>query len=106
MPGIVNERARAENAQCSIHARHAPLRARRLHGLGYWTIRSARARMDCGTVKPSALAVVELTISSIFVGCSTGRSAGLAPLRDRKSTRLNSSHLGISYAVFCLKKKK
>src|SRR5256885_6277690 len=29
-----------------------------------------------------------------------------APLRDRKSTRLNSSHLVISYAVFCLKKKK
>src|SRR5438045_9586860 len=30
----------------------------------------------------------------------------LADARDRKSTRLNSSHLGISYAVFCLKKKK
>src|SRR5882724_8160351 len=29
-----------------------------------------------------------------------------AARRDRKSTRLNSSHLGISYAVFCLKKKK
>src|SRR5688500_20003906 len=29
-----------------------------------------------------------------------------ALLRDRKSTRLNSSHLVISYAVFCLKKKK
>src|SRR5947199_3797510 len=28
------------------------------------------------------------------------------PHQDRKSTRLNSSHLGISYAVFCLKKKK
>src|SRR5437899_6386987 len=27
------------------------------------------------------------------------------PAGDRKSTRLNSSHLGISYAVFCLKKK-
>src|SRR6266702_8393733 len=27
-------------------------------------------------------------------------------LRDRKSTRLNSSHVAISYAVFCLKKKK
>src|SRR5437667_5482556 len=27
-------------------------------------------------------------------------------LRDRKSTRLNSSHITISYAVFCLKKKK
>src|SRR2546426_2647625 len=35
---------------------------------------------------------------------------GVSPLkagrRDRKSTRLNSSHLVISYAVFCLKKKK
>src|SRR5205814_8089619 len=30
----------------------------------------------------------------------------LAQKGDRKSTRLNSSHLGISYAVFCLKKKK
>src|SRR5256885_4578101 len=29
-----------------------------------------------------------------------------SPRRDRKSTRLNSSHLVISYAVFCLKKKK
>src|SRR5205814_10416116 len=28
------------------------------------------------------------------------------PIEDRKSTRLNSSHLGISYAVFCLKKKR
>src|SRR5437899_11268584 len=33
---------------------------------------------------------------------STG---ALLTLTDRKSTRLNSSHLGISYAVFCLKKK-
>src|SRR2546426_6581931 len=33
--------------------------------------------------------------------CSTRPAA-----RDRKSTRLNSSHLVISYAVFCLKKKK
>src|SRR5262245_64716370 len=32
--------------------------------------------------------------------------AHTAIARDRKSTRLNSSHLGISYAVFCLKKKK
>src|SRR5437899_4963114 len=36
------------------------------------------------------------------------RADGLKMLQgeDRKSTRLNSSHLGISYAVFCLKKKK
>src|SRR3712207_7122069 len=30
----------------------------------------------------------------------------LVPHRDRKSTRLNSSHANISYAVFCLKKKQ
>src|SRR5947209_15147090 len=35
------------------------------------------------------------------------REQGLCEvLRDRKSTRLNSSHANISYAVFCLKKKK
>src|SRR2546426_12230236 len=33
-------------------------------------------------------------------------SAHALPMTDRKSTRLNSSHLVISYAVFCLKKKK
>src|SRR3712207_8026403 len=35
-----------------------------------------------------------------------GTRLPLAGLRDRKSTRLNSSHANISYAVFCLKKKK
>src|SRR2546427_2252090 len=39
-----------------------------------------------------------------FVGEVT--SVNTEPLRDRKSTRLNSSHSQISYAVFCLKKKK
>src|SRR5258705_3136892 len=34
------------------------------------------------------------------------RQQQFRPMTDRKSTRLNSSHLGISYAVFCLKKKK
>src|SRR5258705_9727829 len=34
------------------------------------------------------------------------RCASRSSRPDRKSTRLNSSHLGISYAVFCLKKKK
>src|SRR5207253_6383558 len=43
---------------------------------------------------------------------ATGEVKPLIPLgtrgklRDRKSTRLNSSHVAISYAVFCLKKKK
>src|SRR5205814_9432218 len=48
------------------------------------------------------------------IGCGTHRrtreshrARNISPYAsDRKSTRLNSSHLGISYAVFCLKKKK
>src|ERR1035438_4393127 len=41
------------------------------------------------------------------VTSSSGQTAGhsIHVGLDRKSTRLNSSHLGISYAVFCLKKK-
>src|SRR5437899_9353863 len=39
-------------------------------------------------------------------GCSRPNSTARGKRTDRKSTRLNSSHLGISYAVFCLKKKK
>src|ERR1039458_10884 len=39
-------------------------------------------------------------------GFSSSETFSFSPAgRDRKSTRLNSSHLGISYAVFCLKKK-
>src|SRR5205814_9414197 len=53
--------------------------------------------------------------SIVTAGDSLGRQAAIAEAAarravpidlDRKSTRLNSSHLGISYAVFCLKKKK
>src|SRR5436305_4233733 len=39
-------------------------------------------------------------------GAAAGRAALAGPPGDRKSTRLNSSHVRISYAVFCLKKKK
>src|ERR1039457_7409902 len=42
---------------------------------------------------------------AVAVHCSVSRSHVLSPIRDRKSTRLNSSHLVISYAVCCLKKK-
>src|SRR2546422_4780011 len=38
--------------------------------------------------------------------CRTLPACEFFPVRDRKSTRLNSSHGYISYAVFCLKKKK
>src|SRR2546426_7418946 len=48
--------------------------------------------------------------SPTLIMCTTMGGKTVLPLsgsdRDRKSTRLNSSHLVISYAVFCLKKKK
>src|SRR2546426_4862500 len=53
------------------------------------------------------------TVAGVLAGCQAARGpdSGWAPraltrAQDRKSTRLNSSHLVISYAVFCLKKKK
>src|SRR5258705_12317089 len=42
---------------------------------------SARPRIDCGTLRPSAFAVFRLTSSSTLVDCCTGRSAGFFPLR-------------------------
>src|SRR6266496_4772291 len=44
------------------------------------------------------------TGQAISAACLARFTASVA--RDRKSTRLNSSHVAISYAVFCLKKKK
>src|SRR2546422_7234695 len=65
----------------------------------------------------TAIAAARLTCSTSNPGVSFARSHAqreprrsdhrrLPPPRDRKSTRLNSSHGYISYAVFCLKKKK
>ncbi len=47
----------------------------------HWITSSARSSNDGGMVRPSALAVLRLITSSTLVGCRTGRSAGLAPLR-------------------------
>src|SRR3989475_6300858 len=46
-----------------------------------------------------------LVVSSASSRLILGRMVGSRRARDRKSTRLNSSHSQISYAVFCLKKK-
>src|SRR5205814_8538840 len=59
--------------------------------------RRARRRADYG---PPFLSSVSTSFATAFSVSNTPKAV------DRKSTRLNSSHLGISYAVFCLKKKK
>src|SRR5258705_13112851 len=50
----------------------------------------------------------ELTRGAVVLAVARTPQVGVLhdEQEDRKSTRLNSSHLGISYAVFCLKKKK
>src|SRR5689334_24104270 len=52
-------------------------------------------------IRISLMVGVGVTAISVVIGGLAGAVAG-----DRKSTRLNSSHSSISYAVFCLKKKK
>src|SRR3712207_7910783 len=56
---------------------------------------------------PSAMASVRGSFREhpAYPATQSERESNLTPL-DRKSTRLNSSHANISYAVFCLKKKK
>src|SRR5438034_6690579 len=46
-----------------------------------------------------------VTVPASWMLASSERSQTSLPISDRKSTRLNSSHTVISYAVFCLKKK-
>src|SRR3712207_7034449 len=65
-------------------------RSTAVRDVGRWEVREASARCSTSTV-PSA-------VPSLF------HSPSLS-VPDRKSTRLNSSHANISYAVFCLKKK-
>src|SRR3712207_8982783 len=48
----------------------------------------------------------EFRPSAVLGAISRAKNEMLDPTLDRKSTRLNSSHANISYAVFCLKKKK
>src|SRR5437899_4080221 len=57
----------------------------------------------CGSRASAKSASIRSGRSSSPTTIFKGRPSSM---RDRKSTRLNSSHLGISYAVFCLKKKK
>src|SRR2546430_15540860 len=60
----------------------------------------SRARASCGTLGEGRVGAHRLARPPVRATPVRARA------RDRKSTRLNSSHSQISYAVFCLKKKK
>src|SRR2546430_6518127 len=66
--------------------------------------RSRRSPLPMGSVSQSVVRYFDPPSASSRLYCSA--DAGITDSRDRKSTRLNSSHSQISYAVFCLKKKK
>src|SRR5436309_7504827 len=76
---------------------------------------SAKAIADCYGIPLPLLAKILQKLTKIGLlqslpgtngGYKLARSANqITALEDRKSTRLNSSHVKISYAVFCLKKK-
>src|SRR3989442_11652714 len=59
-------------------------------------------QVQAGRARPAVLHLEPVEAG----GLPGGRGGGRQAPGDRKSTRLNSSHVRISYAVFCLKKKK
>src|SRR2546430_6317724 len=65
-------------------------------------LRTARERLGLGLAEVER----ETHIRGRYLAALEDERFELLPARDRKSTRLNSSHSQISYAVFCLKKKK
>src|SRR5262245_63032456 len=70
----------------------------------YWG--RARNGLSLKSVKPeSSISVPAADVPLRLDAAPADGSAQPGSSIDRKSTRLNSSHLGISYAVFCLKKK-
>src|SRR5438067_10613200 len=66
-------------------------------------VRAARDPRPPGGGESRALRPVDRSVAVRAVRRNRRRRTGR---RDRKSTRLNSSHVSISYSVFCLKKKK
>src|SRR2546426_1953964 len=87
-----------------------------LLGIGLWWARRSRASQN--RVEPRQLLREAVSLGCVlvllFFAISLTDDLHAVPAiaeesrssRDRKSTRLNSSHLVISYAVFCLKQKK
>src|SRR5438876_4395029 len=81
-----------------------------LHSFPYTTLFRSSSRGAIASVAGNSVAIASVVFNPFPVIETTVVSSGLmrfCPISflDRKSTRLNSSHPSISYAVFCLKKK-
>src|SRR2546430_8436303 len=92
-----------------------PLRIIPLGGLGeigmnlmVYEYEGAAIAVDCGMMFPDAATLgVDVIIPDMtYFFEQPAKLRAVILTQDRKSTRLNSSHSQISYAVFCLKKKK
>src|SRR2546421_8839504 len=70
------------------------------------TPKFALAEPPVGKIKPPPVRKVWESVHRAPTGPAAASTSATTPSPDRKSTRLNSSHDQISYAVFCLKKKK
>src|SRR5438034_3020721 len=91
---------RSRDAAANIRAAAALLRAYAAEAGGDWDAAAARFS---GIDLPAGRAAYTRAITR--AQGRAGPAAAAAGCPDRKSTRLNSSHTVISYAVFCLKKK-
>src|SRR5438034_1963633 len=74
--------------------------------IGYWTLVSSESTAGVEQKKKLALAYGAHAVDMESAAVARAAQCRGIPFLDRKSTRLNSSHTVISYAVFCLKKKK
>src|SRR5207249_8231962 len=83
----------------------------------YTTLFRSRGGLDVGSMRPSLTIVIphwplDEEVEEALRQCVASLPSDCEKIvvvhsgTDRKSTRLNSSHVSISYAVFCLKKKK
>src|SRR5215216_1859693 len=97
-PPSLGRRSRGRRVGCATDRRHGgpPPRSPTWPSPVLWWLCAERQCADCGSAGDPAL---------VSVLPSDGWLSPAACRRDRKSTRLNSSHQIISYAVFCLKKK-
>src|SRR2546427_6344982 len=100
----MGHRLKLEEVACEI----APARTRarvQLRNAGLEHVGLASSRADEGNWQQ---VVAQATVNAVrmYAGFAGADMRTALTVADRKSTRLNSSHSQISYAVFCLKKKK